>query len=138
MTYTMAEVSPGARARPLSPFLIWRWHVTMAASILHRATGVALYVGALILAGWALTLASGVGAFEAYRAVLASMPGRLVLFAITVSLFFHMANGVRHLFWDAGKGFEPRTADRTAWFAFAFALVAAFATWVFAAMVGCH
>ena len=110
----------------------------MAASILHRATGVALYGGALILAGWALALASGVGAYDTYRGLMASVPGRVVLFAITVSLFFHMANGVRHLFWDVGKGFAPRTADRTAWLALAFGLVAAFAVWVFAAMAGCH
>src|SRR5207249_4504844 len=63
----MAEASPGARARPLSPHLqIWRWHVTMLTSILHRATGVALYGGALVLAGWAVALARGEGAYEKY------------------------------------------------------------------------
>jgi succinate dehydrogenase / fumarate reductase, cytochrome b subunit len=134
----MAEASPGARTRPLSPFLIWRWHVTMAASILHRVAGVALYGGALILAGWALALASGVGAFGVYRQVLASIPGQIVLFAITVSVFFHLANGVRHLFWDVGKGFAPRTADMTAWLAFVFAVAASLAVWVTAILVGCH
>jgi succinate dehydrogenase / fumarate reductase, cytochrome b subunit len=136
MTGSMAEASPGARTRPLSPFLIWRWHVTMAVSFLHRATGVVLYGGALILAGWALALASGPGAYGAYMDVLASIPGRIVLFGVTVSVFFHLANGVRHLFWDAGKGFEPRTADMTAWLALAFGLVAALAVWVAAAMSG--
>ena len=108
----------------------------MAASILHRATGVALYGGALILAGWALALASGQGAYDGYMTLLASIPGRIVLFGVTVSVFFHMANGVRHLVWDAGKGFEPRTADLTAWIAFAFGLVAAVAVWAIAALGG--
>jgi succinate dehydrogenase / fumarate reductase cytochrome b subunit len=133
----MTEASPGARARPLSPHVqVWRWHVTMAASILHRATGVALYGGALILAGWALALASGPGAYDAYMSVLASILGRIVLFGVTVSLFFHMANGIRHLFWDAGKGFELPTADRTAWLAFAFGLVAALVVWGIPLMLG--
>jgi len=133
----MAEVSPGARARPLSPHVqVWRWHVTMAASILHRATGVALYGGALILAGWALALASGPGAYGAYMSILASILGRIVLFGVTVSLFFHMANGIRHLFWDAGKGFTPRTADRTAWLALAFGFAAAIAVWAAPLMFG--
>jgi succinate dehydrogenase / fumarate reductase cytochrome b subunit len=108
----------------------------MATSILHRATGVVLFGGALILAGWALALASGAGAYDTYMGVLSSIPGRIVLFGITVSVFFHLANGLRHLFWDAGKGFELRTADRTAWFALAFGLVAALAVWVAAAMSG--
>ena len=133
----MAESSPGVRPRPLSPHLqVWRWHVTMAASILHRATGVALYAGALILAGWALALASGPADYGDYMGVLGSIPGRIVLFGVTVSAFFHMANGVRHLFWDAGEGFEPRTADLTAWIAFAFGLVAAAAVWTIAALGG--
>jgi succinate dehydrogenase / fumarate reductase, cytochrome b subunit len=133
----MAEVSPTARARPLSPHLqIWRWHVTMAASILHRATGVALYGAALILAGWTLALASGPAAYGAYMGLLGSLLGTIVLFGITVSLFFHLANGVRHLVWDAGGGFEPRTADRTAWFALAFGLVAALVVWATPLMSG--
>ena len=67
------------RDRPLSPHLtIWRWHITMASSIAHRATGVALYVGALILAGWALSLAAGPAAYGDYMALLGSWLGKLV------------------------------------------------------------
>jgi succinate dehydrogenase / fumarate reductase cytochrome b subunit len=124
----MADASPGERPRPLSPHVLhWRWHVTMAASILNRATGVALYAGWLILAGWALALASGPDAYGAYAGVLASLPGQVVLFGVALALFFHLAAGVRHLFWDFGKGFAPRRADTTAIFAFAFAVVAAIA-----------
>lgn len=123
----------GPADRPLSPHMsVWRWHVTMATSILHRATGVALYVGALIIAGWAVALASGQEAFDGYRALLASPLGLLVLFGLTFSLFYHLANGVRHLFWDAGKGFEPKTADMTGWAAIAFAVVSTVLIWAIA------
>ena len=125
----MAEAAPGVRERPLSPYMIWRWHVTMAASILHRATGVALYVGILIVAGWALALASGPDAYGAYMGLLGSIPGRIVVFGITVSVFFHLANGMRHLAWDLGQGFEPKTANTTAVIAYVFAVVAALAAW---------
>ncbi|HZK99809.1 MAG TPA: succinate dehydrogenase, cytochrome b556 subunit [Caulobacteraceae bacterium] len=133
----MAEASPGGRARPLSPHIwIWRWHVTMTASILHRATGVALYGGTLILAGWALALASGAEAYGRYIALLSSIPGRVVIFVLMVSVFFHLANGVRHLAWDMGWGLAPPTADRTAWAAFVFAIVAAAGAWFLVAMPG--
>ncbi len=133
----MAEASPGARARPLSPHLqVWRWHVTLAASILHRFTGMALYVGLLMLAGWALALASGAAAYDRYMGLLASIPGKIVLFCMTVALFFHLANGLRHLAWDVGKGFAPRTADVTAWAALVFGLVAAVVVWIVAPMSG--
>jgi succinate dehydrogenase / fumarate reductase cytochrome b subunit len=108
----------------------------MAASILHRATGVALYVGALILAGWAAALARGPSAFVAYRALLASALGQLVLFGLTVSLFYHLANGVRHIWADTGRGFDPKTSDMTGAAAIAFGIVAAIAIWIVAILRG--
>ena len=118
----------GSKPRPISPHLqIWRWHVTMAASIATRFTGVALYVGAIILAVWAACLASGPGAYGVCMAVLTSPIGWLVLFGLTVSVFYHLAAGIRHLAWDIGKGFLPRTANATSWAAFAFAIVASVA-----------
>jgi succinate dehydrogenase / fumarate reductase cytochrome b subunit len=128
----MVDASPRLRPRPLSPHLLqWRWHVTMAASIFNRLTGAALYAGWLVFAGWALALASGPDAYGAYCSVLASIPGQVVLFGVALSLFFHLAAGLRHLFWDAGKGFAPRTADATAIAAFAFAVAAAVVLFVF-------
>ena len=126
-----AKAQPrGPQDRPMSPHLqVWRWHVTMATSILHRATGIALYVGALILAGWVIALASGPDAFAVYHALLGSPLGLLVLFGLTVSFLYHLANGVRHLVWDAGKGFEPKTADMTGWAAIVFAIVATVLIW---------
>lgn len=123
--------------RPLSPHLqVWRWHATMLSSILHRATGVALYGGALILAGWAVALASGPDAYDGYRALLGTPPGQVVMFGLTLSVFYHLAHGIRHLVWDSGHGFDPRTANFTAIAAIAFAVVASVAVWLIAASTG--
>ncbi|MDE2485953.1 MAG: succinate dehydrogenase, cytochrome b556 subunit [Alphaproteobacteria bacterium] len=133
----MSELAKGAREPPLSPHLqVWRWHITMATSILHRATGVALYVGALIGAAWAISLASGPDAYATFKAVLGSPIGKVVMFGLTLSFFYHLANGIRHLAWDAGKGFEVRTADATSVVVFAFTLAATIALWVIAFMTG--
>jgi succinate dehydrogenase / fumarate reductase cytochrome b subunit len=129
-----AKAQPrGPQDRPMSPHLqVWRWHVTMATSILHRATGMALYAGALIVAGWFITLAAGPEAFDSYRALLGSPIGYLVLFGLSFSLLYHLANGIRHLVWDTGRGLEPRTADMTGWAAIVFAIVATVLIWVIA------
>ena len=127
----------GPADRPMSPHLsVWRWHVTMATSIFHRGSGIALYVGVVILAGWVLALASGPGGYGAYMGLLASPIGLLVLFGLTVAFLYHLANGVRHLFWDAGKGFEPKTADMTGWAAIVFGVVAAVLIWIIALFTG--
>jgi succinate dehydrogenase / fumarate reductase cytochrome b subunit len=123
----------GPQDRPMSPHLqVWRWHVTMATSILHRATGMALYVGALIAAGWFIALAAGPDAFDGYRGFLGSPIGYLILFGLSFSLFYHLGNGIRHLVWDTGKGFEIKTADMSGWAAIVFAIVATVLIWVIA------
>ena len=133
----MTQSPPGQAARPLSPHLqVWRWHITMFTSIAHRVTGVGLYGGALILAGWAMALAAGPEAYADYKALLGSLLGKLVLFGMTVSVFYHLAAGVRHLVWDAGKGFEIKTADTWSAAAIAFGVVAAVGVWIVAAMTG--
>jgi succinate dehydrogenase / fumarate reductase cytochrome b subunit len=108
----------------------------MYTSILHRATGMALYVGALIVVGWVLSLASGPQAYAGYVALLGSPLGRLVLIGLTFSVFYHLASGVRHLSWDAGKGFEPKVANVTSIAVIAFAIVATVAAWVLAFKIG--
>ena len=121
----------------MSPHLqVWRWHITMAASILTRATGVALYVGLLIVAGWAVALASGPEAYEAYMGLMGSFLGRLVLFGLTVSIFYHLAAGLRHLAFDSGAGFEPKTANMTATLCMAFGVVATLVVWALAFAMG--
>jgi succinate dehydrogenase / fumarate reductase cytochrome b subunit len=115
---------------------IWRWHITMASSIAHRVTGCALYAGALMVAGWALALAGGPLTYQFYMTLLGSWLGKLVLFGMTVSLFYHLANGIRHIIFDSGKGFELKWADFGAAFAFTFAIVASILVWVIAAFTG--
>jgi succinate dehydrogenase / fumarate reductase cytochrome b subunit len=108
----------------------------MLSSILHRVTGIGLYFGALLLAGWVLALAGGAGSYAAYAGALGSPLGKVVLFGLTLCIFFHMANGVRHLAWDGGQGFLPKTADFTAVAVMAFALAATLAVWSIALLTG--
>jgi succinate dehydrogenase / fumarate reductase cytochrome b subunit len=110
----------------------------MAASIATRASGVALYVGVLIVAGLAATLATGPDAYSAYTGLLGSPIGLIVLFGLTMSIFYHLAAGVRHLVFDSGKGFLPATANATAWASFAFAAVASVMVWAGYFLVSGH
>ena len=125
------------RERPLSPHTtIWRWHVTMATSILHRATGCALYGGGLLLALWALCLAAGPEAYGTFKAILGSFPGKIVMFGLTLSAFFHLAKGVQHLIWDLGAAFRLPAANAGAVAVIAFSVVATLVVWIIAAMTG--
>jgi succinate dehydrogenase / fumarate reductase cytochrome b subunit len=99
------------RNRPLSPHLqIYRPQMTSVLSILHRITGVGLALGTLLLVYWVAAAAGGPDRFARAQALMGSWFGTLVLFGFSVALFFHLANGIRHLFWDAGYGFELRSA----------------------------
>ncbi len=100
--------------RPLSPHLqIYRWYLTMAMSIAHRASGVGLALGLLLLTWWLTALARGPEAFALVRAAIDNPLGGLVLFGYTLAAFYHMTNGVRHLVWDLGIGLEKETAERS-------------------------
>ncbi|ODS61543.1 MULTISPECIES: succinate dehydrogenase, cytochrome b556 subunit [unclassified Arenimonas] len=93
--------------RPLSPHLqVYRPQLTSVMSILHRGTGVVLALGSLVFAGWLVAAATGAEAFAAYSAVLASVPGKIALFGFSACLVYHFLNGIRHLAWDAGHGYE--------------------------------
>ncbi len=123
----------GSDLRPLSPFTtVWRWHVTMVTSILHRASGVALVGGVMVLVTWLYAAAQGPESYSILMALMASWPGRALLFGFTLALCFHLLNGVRYLMWDIGHGYEKQTADRTAWFAIVGAALLTLALWAFA------
>jgi succinate dehydrogenase / fumarate reductase cytochrome b subunit len=120
----------------MSPHLqVWRWHVTMATSIFHRAGGVALYAGSLLLVGWLVAAASGPEAYATYEAVLLSPFGLVVLFTFTAAATFHFANGLRHLLWDTGRGLDVKEANASGWFVIGFAAVATILIWVAAVLV---
>ena len=112
--------------RPLSPFLtIFRWPITMATSIVHRMTGVALAAGTLIVAWWLIAAASGPEAFESFTQAITPPLGQVVLFGFVWSLAYHLVNGIRHLAWDFGYGFAVPTANKTGILAFVLSLVIA-------------
>jgi succinate dehydrogenase / fumarate reductase cytochrome b subunit len=101
-------------ARPLSPHLgVYRWQLHMILSILHRATGVALSAGAPLLVLWLWTAAYSPECFAAITGFLKSPFGLVLLFCWSFAFYLHLCNGVRHLFWDIGKGFEIHTVTKT-------------------------
>ena len=123
-----------ARAdRPLSPHVgIYRWQVANTLSILHRATGVFLSIGALVLAGWLISVASGYQAYARVNEWLMGPFGALLLLGWTFCFFYHLCNGVRHLGWDIGLGFEKERARRTGWLTVAVSVVLTLGFWVLA------
>jgi len=105
--------------RPLSPHLqIYAFQWTMVFSIIHRATGVGLAAGTVLMVWWLLALADGPASFDLVQTVIGSWIGRLCLWGWTWALFYHLFNGIRHLFWDTGRGFELDTARKTAYAVF--------------------
>ena len=118
-------------SRPLSPHLqIYRPQITSVLSISHRATGLALSMGTLLLVWWLVALARGPEAFASVQSFVGSWLGRLLLLGWTFSLFFHLANGIRHLCWDAGYGFEIKTAEISGWVVVAAATALTVIVWV--------
>jgi len=116
--------------RPLSPHLsIYRWPITMTLSILHRISGVALSTGLIAFALWVIAASGGERTYHAFVAFLGSWPGLLLLIGWSVAFFLHLANGIRHLFWDFGYGFELRRANASAWFVLAVTLVLTLILW---------
>lgn len=99
-------------ARPLSPHLqIYKPQMTSVLSILHRGTGIALTVGTVMLVYWLVALASGPDAYASAQRCLGSWLCQLFLFGWSIALFYHLCNGIRHLFWDAGKGYDMARAE---------------------------
>lgn len=117
--------------RPLSPHLqIYGWYFSMALSIAHRASGVVLSLALVLLTWWLVALASGGESFAIVDTVADSWFGGLILFCLTFVLFYHMANGIRHLAWDIGFGFEKHQAKATGIAVLAAAGVLTFITWI--------
>ena len=122
-----------SKKRPLSPHLqIYKPQITSTLSILHRITGFVLFFGGLLLSGWLITASLNTEAFYVAQAIAKSFLGQMVLFSITLALFYHFSNGIRHLFWDFGIGFEMKHVRTSGYFVIGMTLILSFLTWLFA------
>ncbi len=122
----MADVN-----RPLSPHLqVYRPQITSMLSVVHRGTGVVLGVGTLLLAWWLIAAASGPEAYAQFNWFISGWIGRLILLGFTYSLFYHLCNGIRHLFWDIGAGFELAAVNATGWVVVIFSLGLTGLAWI--------
>lgn len=102
--------------RPLSPHLsVYRPQITTVLSILHRGTGIVLSLSALLLVLWLAALSSGPEKFAKAQALVGNPLVQLVLLGGVFSFFYHLCNGVRHLFWDMGKGLTIESAYQSGW-----------------------
>ncbi len=128
--------------RPLSPHLgVYRWQVQMVTSILHRATGIALSVGLLIVAWGLIALATGESAWNDFTACANSVIGIILLVGWSWAFFYHLCNGIRHLLQDAGWGYQIRsrakqnvnqaTFVRSSWLSIVISLVLTVVAWIF-------
>jgi succinate dehydrogenase / fumarate reductase cytochrome b subunit len=117
--------------RPLSPHLqVYRPQITSVLSISHRLSGIALAVGTFLLVSWLLSAAAGPAAFAEAQAFLGSFLGRLMLFFWTLALFYHFCNGIRHLAWDLGHGYDLESVTRSGWFTVGAALGLTLLAWI--------
>lgn len=123
--------------RPTSPHLqIYRWTVTMTMSILHRATGLALYAGTVLLVTWLVAAAAGQAPLDRVNALYGSWPGQLVLLGYTWVLFHHLLGGLRHFVWDFIAGLEPGQREALAWANLAGSIVLTLVVWTVFVWVG--
>ena len=127
----------GQHQRPLSPHLqVYRPQLTSVLSILHRITGMALVFGLLLLTWWLIAAAAGPEAFGVAQAFLGSWFGLLVLFGLSLALFYHLCNGVRHLIWDSGYLLEIEGVYRSGWVMLGAAVALTIVAWAIGLAVG--
>ena len=123
--------------RPLSPHLqIYRWQLTSTLSIVHRATGIALSVGTLLLVWWLVAAASGPDSYAKVQGFMRSWLGVFCLVGWSFSLFYHLCNGIRHLVWDTVHGFELRQIYFSGWVSVAASILLTLAAWMLSMIIG--
>ncbi|WP_426699936.1 succinate dehydrogenase, cytochrome b556 subunit [Rhodanobacter sp. Col0626] len=123
--------------RPLSPHLqVYKWQVQMMSSILHRATGIALAVGSLLVVAGLLHLAAGEESFNHFKAVIGSPIGTILLIGWSWSLFYHLCNGIRHLVQDAGFGYAIPQFVRSSWLSVIVSIVLTVLVWAYVLTAG--
>jgi succinate dehydrogenase / fumarate reductase cytochrome b subunit len=115
--------------RPLSPHLqVYKPQLTSVLSITHRGTGVFLSLGALVLTFWLVSLAVSEELFNSFHLHTTFWYGKLFLIGFVFSLYYHLANGIRHLFWDIGLGLEISTTYKSGYFTISISAVLTLAT----------
>lgn len=116
---------------PLSPHLqVYRPQLTSVLSITHRATGVVLSLaGTVIMLYWFVATALGADAYASAQGVLSSIFAKLIMFGWTCAFYYHLLNGIRHLLWDTGWGFDLVTAYRTGYAVVCGTIVLSVSTW---------
>ena len=125
------------RGRPLSPHLqVWKPTLAMTLSIVHRITGAALYLGALLLAWWLMALASGPQAFATAQGLFGSIPGKIILFGFTWALIHHTVGGIRHLVWDTGHGLDLKSVHTSGLVSVAVSIALTVLVWIVAFAMG--
>jgi succinate dehydrogenase / fumarate reductase, cytochrome b subunit len=118
------------RKRPLSPHLqVYRPQITSVLSISHRISGIVNALVALGVAAMLISVAAGPAAYARFAAVAGSLPGRIALFLFTLSICYHLFNGIRHLVWDTGRGFQMSKVYGSAYVVMALAIVSALGIW---------
>jgi len=110
----------------------YRWTLTMAMSIVHRLTGIALYFGTLLLAWWLIAAASGPAAYANVQAFRGSIIGKLIVFGYTWALLHHLVSGLRHFAWDLGYGFKPNEREAMTWGALVAGISLTVLVWIIA------
>ncbi|MEQ8662152.1 MAG: succinate dehydrogenase, cytochrome b556 subunit [Gammaproteobacteria bacterium] len=116
---------------PISPHLqVYRPQLTSVLSISHRISGVFLALGTVMILYWLVAASLGPAAYAEAQCCLAAAPTQLLLFGWTLAFFYHLCNGIRHLLWDTGWGFELETAYKTGYIVLAAAVVLTVLTWL--------
>jgi len=116
--------------RPTSPHLtIYKPQISSVLSITHRLTGVALFVGSALVVAWLWAAAYAPAYYAEFHGYLASQWGQGLLIAWTAAFYFHLANGIRHLFWDIGKGFSILQMNFSGWLVLLFTVAATAGSW---------
>jgi succinate dehydrogenase / fumarate reductase cytochrome b subunit len=123
--------------RPLSPHIqVYRWQVQMVSSILHRATGIALSVGTIVIVCGLVKLAGGEDGFNDFRRLLGSPLGMILMLGWSWSLFYHLCNGVRHLVQDAGAGYQIVQFVRSSWLSTIVSVALTVLVWAYVLTLG--
>lgn len=126
-----------ADKRPTSPHLsIYRPQITSVLSILHRMTGVWLFFGAMALSSWLYVVAYAPGSYAKWHECLSSLFGQLFLMSWVFCFYYHLSNGIRHLFWDIGLGFKLPQANASGWLVIFFTFLMTLLTWGFVHSAG--